>query len=182
MNDFSQKRWKKNRESYILGHFVDAYKEIAGTSFIDIEECERPDFTCKRENGEKLGIELVKITRGKQDIFWDSVLKGLVYMDSENALNLLQEHTIRKDNKRRETDWTLSDSTLLLIELVDIPLAEIYRSLTKKDIPDLLINGFLEIWIIDTTGMEAFNNVEIFCVKPEKFHGYYSRGIQKPYA
>ena len=41
--------------------------------------------------------------------------------------------------------------------------------------------NFLEFWIVDYTGIEAYDNVELFCVYPDTRYGYYERPFQKPY-
>lgn len=166
----------------MLMHFLDAYHEVMGITLEIDEKSERPDFICKREDGEIFGIELVTITRGDPEvIMWELILERQEYMALPDALNKLQDEAVKKERKRAGGDWKYPDSAMLLIELADISLAEINRFVNQKGLPDLYDTGFLETWIIDTTGLEAFDNVELFCVKPEEWHGYYPRDLQKPY-
>lgn len=182
MNKHNQERLKKECECEVLMHFFDAYQEVMGITLEIVEPSERPDFICKRENGELIGIEIVKITRGDPYLIQHKlVVEKQEYMLPDEALSLLQQEAMKKDLKRVEETWRYSDRAILLIELSDIPLSEIHRFVNQKDLPDLYDTGFLEIWIVDTTGLQAFDNVELFCVKSEERHGYYPRGLQKPY-
>jgi hypothetical protein len=99
----------------------------------------------------------------------------------DNALKILQETAVEKDRKRNEPDWMLPDAAILLIVLTDLPLTEIRNRITSKNLPDLYATGFAEVWIADFTGLEAHNNVELFCVQPAGWSGYYPRVFQKPY-
>ena len=76
---------------------------------------------------------------------------------------------------------TLPGATILLLELTDIPLCELRYSIRPDILPDLYKTGFTEIWLVDLTGVEAYDNVELFCVCPEELEGYYPRDIQNPY-
>ncbi len=81
-----------------------------------------------------------------------------------------------------ESDWKHPQTTILVIELVDIPLDSIVGLLEdKENLPDALATNFLELWLVDYTGIDAYDNVELFCIYPDHLYGYYQRPFQKPY-
>ena len=102
-------------------------------------------------------------------------------MSAYDALCMIQRVAYEKEIKRNSSDWKFPNNTILLLELTDIPLSELRYSILPDILPDLYETGFAEIWLVDLTGVEAYDNVELFCVYPEELEGYYPRGIQKPY-
>ena len=182
MNAYTNERIQKEDELENLGYFLDAYKDITGEMLELLELTERPDFICSRENGSKTGVELTKVTRGDPNIIQlDKIIEKQDFMSFEHAVEMIQEVATAKEKKRIEADWKLPEANILLIELVDITLAQIRASISQEILPDLYSTGFKEIWLADFTGLEVYDNVEFFCVRPKKWVGYYSRGIQKPY-
>lgn len=182
MNEYTQERVKKEAERKSLDYFLDAYESVTDESIEGAEDFERPDFICNRKGGEKIGIELGKIRRGHpNDILWDRLIKKQQFMSSEQCIELIQQALFVKEKKRREQDWTLPEGTILLLELTDIPLIELEGTLNHGTLPDIHETGFLEIWIADFTGLEAYNNVELFCLRPDEWWGYHRRVFQKPY-
>jgi len=183
MNDFNSSHVKKEVEAETLGNFLEMYAHVTEQSITVVKSSERPDFICARKHGGNVGIELVKIRRSHpNDILWDRLIEKQDYMSIDNTLKMLQEMAAIKDKKRNEPDWLLPESAILLIALTDRPLAEIQRHLTFIDLPDLYSTGFVEVWLVDITGVEAYNSVELFCIQPERWKGYYPRGLLKPYA
>jgi hypothetical protein len=182
MNEYSSKRLKKEAEEETLKLFSEAYESVTGEPIEVIEVSERPDFICVRRDGCKVGVELAKVRRGHpDDILWDRLIDKQDYMSIEDALEKLQEVAAEKETKRNEPDWRFPESTMLLIELTDIPLSQIKGCIKVDILPDLYATGFTEIWLADFTGLEAYGNVELFCVRPDEWAGYYPRGPQKPY-
>ncbi len=182
MNEFTADRIRKENEYEALTYFLDAYESITGETFVVLEVTERPDFICKHNSGREAGIELVKVRRGHpNDIFWDRSVERREFMLPECALEMIQMVGVDKERKRNQPDWRLPEATILLIELWDIPLAHIQLDITPQTLPDLYSTGFAEIWLADFTGLEAYDNVELFCIRPEEWAGYHSRGFQKPY-
>ncbi len=183
MISYTTGRNKKEVEQEVLCYFLDAYKDVTGKELEIFDITERPDFICiDIDNGSKIGVELVKIRRGHPDVFlWDRIIEKKEFMSINDALEMIQEVSYEKEKKRREPNWKLADVCMLLIELWDIPLAEIWTSITPEMLPDLYSTGFVEIWIADFTGLEAYDNVELFCVYPAQWSGYHLRGFQKPY-
>lgn len=182
MNEYTSERIKKEDEQESLGYFLEAYEIVTGETLEILTATERPDFICIRDSGLMVGIELAKVRRGHpNDIQWDEIVEKQEFMLPEDALEMIQEVANSKEAKRNEPDWKLPDATMLLIELVDIPLAHIQHAITPEILPDLYTTGFEEIWLVDFTGLEAYDNVELFCVRPEEWAGYHPREFQKPY-
>ena len=182
MNEYTIKRIKKENEEESLGYFLEAYESVIGESFERVENSERPDFLCTRKDDSKVGIELSKIRRGHpNDIQFDKIIQKQDYMSIDHALDMIQRVAIEKEKKRNDPDWAFPDATILLFELTDIPLSALWNCINPDILPDLYEIGFIEIWLVDLTGLEAFDNVELFCVRPKKWEGYYPRNLQKPY-
>lgn len=182
MNGYTNERIKKEAELEALGYFLEAYEIATGKTFKIRETTESPDFVCTQQDGEQVGIELTKVRRGHPDeILWDEIVKKKTSMSHDQALQMIQRQAYEKEKKRRKPYWKLPESCILVIELVDIPLFEIENCISEEILPDLYAVGFKEVWIADFTELEAYDNVELFCVKPKFLRGYFSRGFQKPY-
>jgi hypothetical protein len=182
MNEYTNKRIQKEGEAERLAYFLDEYLNITGERIEIIEIAERPDFICSKENGCKIGIELTMITRGDPQIIqYDRIIDKKDFMSPEQAIDMIQQSAILKENKRSKGDWKLPDSNILLIELTDIPLNWIQALISPKFCPDLYSTGFMEVWIADFTGIEAYDNLETYCVQSKEWAGYYPRQMQKPY-
>jgi len=182
MSEYTIGQVKKEAEKEALNYFLETYENATGEILKVIEATERPDFICVRKNGEQIGIELATVRRGHpNDILWDKIIEKQYFMSPEHALEMMQKIAYVKEQKRQEADWKLPDAAILVIELRDIPLSEIRSCISEKMLPDLFSVGFQEVWIADFSELEAYDNAELFCVRPEELRGYYSRGIQKPY-
>jgi len=180
--EYTNERINKESEEESLSYFLEAYESIIGESFKSVKSSERPDFIATRKDGSQIGIELSKIRRGHpNDIQYDKIIEKKDYMSVDNALCMIQRVASEKEIKRNTTAWALPGATILLLELTDIPLCELRYAILPDILPDLYKTGFAEIWLVDLTGVEAYDNVELFCVYPEELEGYYPRGIQKPY-
>jgi len=182
MNEWTNDRAKKEEESEALEYFLEAYEQLTGESYTALQISERPDFICGRRNGTEVGIEFSKVRRGHpNDRLWDRIVEGRDYMLPHVALDAIRTTLLSKEEKRKESSWQLPERTILILELVDIPLNELLPWLKPDAFPDLADTGFLEVWLVDYTGLEAYDNVEIFCLRPEQWRGYHRRSLQKPY-
>ena len=163
--------------------FLDAYKEV-------VKDClsysfgrnERPDFICYRTDGTPVGVEFVRIMRDPRKAQADYILDKVEFMDSEEAMETLYYMIEEKEKKRRQPDWELPDNTILVLQFVDCSISSLYildHSL-KKDFESY---GFDEIWIADYTGLDAYGDIELFCLYPAERWGYYERPNpdRKPY-
>lgn len=174
---------QKEAEFRTLCYFLKEYERITGKEFVEIISSEKPDFLCRRELSPKIvGVELTQIQRGHPEtIAYDSIIHKREYMKIEDALAITQECVETKEQKRQKNDWKHPNSSILVIEFNDIPLEQIHHLLNRKNLPDVYDTEFSEIWIVDLTGIEAYRNVELFCLIPACYEGYYSRSPQKPY-
>jgi len=178
----NRKNGKKEEERSYLLQFIKEYEYITGDVLEIIESRESPDFTCRRANGELIGIELTQITRGNPSLINTiEVVYKQKHMSVEDAIIKLQRKAIYKEEKRREDTWLFPDKTILMFQLTDIPLHEIEKLLYPQFVPDLYNTGFCEIWITDYTGLSTYGEIETFCIIPKKWYGYHKRDIEKPY-
>lgn len=181
---WSQARFKKEAERRDLDNFLDARAHITRERLEVVEATERPDFICKRADAQRVGVELTKVTRGNPKIMmWDRILERRHYMRVDSAIEALQLLATEKERKRTQYDWKHSSSTILLLQLVDIPLSRLKGQLTNRVVPDLENLGFAEMWIADYTQVEPYDNIELVGFCPEKWFGYHQRPnpLQKPY-
>lgn len=175
-------RAKKDDEYQALEYFLDAYKAACGEVIEVISVSERPDFICERPGGIRVGVELAKIRRQDPEIvLWEQILDRRDFMTSDGAIAKIQNMLLQKEAKRREPSWQLPENTLLLLQLTDIPLSEIFRRLNPMLFPDLQDSGFAQVWLADYTGLEAYGDIELYCLYPFQLWGYYQRAIKKPF-
>ena len=173
---------QKEAEFKTLCYFLEEYERITDKEFVEIISSEKPDFLCREEQSTKIvGVELTQIQRGHPEtIAYDSIIHKREYMKIEDAIEIIQECVETKEQKRQKNDWKHPNSSILVIEFNDIPLKQIHH-LLKENLPDVYDTGFSEIWIVDLTGIEAYGDVELFCLIPACYEGYYPRPPQKPY-
>jgi hypothetical protein len=174
---------KKMIEEEELMSFLDAYKEVVEDYLsYSFGRYERPDFICYRRDETPVGVELVKIMRAPRDAQSDYILDRMEFMDSEEAIEMLHLMINKKEMKRRQPDWNLTDSTILVLQFVDCPISSLHL-LADGIKNDFESHGFVEIWIADYTGKEAYGDVELFCIYPPERWGYYERPNRgrKPY-
>jgi len=174
--------FKKETEIEVLDYFNPIYEEVVGDFLEIVEAGERPDFICKRKDGTLVGVELVQVCRGHpNDVFYDKNINKNLTMVPDQVLDLIQSIIYTKEEKRKSKTWRLSEKTILIIHLQESPLWEIANALTEELFPDLKEYGFIEIWVADLSELEAYNDIELFCLFPPNISGYYKRPPQKPY-
>ncbi len=174
--------YKKELELEVLEYFNPVYEEITNDYLEVIEATERPDFICKRSNGSHVGVEIVQVRRGHQnDIFFDKFINKNINIHPEESLGIISSLVYEKEKKRDSDNWNLPNSTILIVQLQESPLWELADALTEEMFPDLKDYGFCEIWLADFSELEAYNNIELFCLSPSDLRGYYKRPAQKPY-
>ena len=181
-----QELGKKMVEEIELGFFLEAYKgaveeDLACDLF---GRGERPDFVCKRPDGTPVGVELVKVMRDPRDAQADLILDVKEFMDGDHAMDMAYFTLLKKEKKRRQADWGLPDNTVLVLQFVDCPISDLYLDDDiKEDYETDGSHGFDEIWIADYTGLEPYGDIELFCLYPTEWWGYYERPNpgRKPY-
>jgi len=171
---------KQQRESAMLDNFLTAYLRATGERIDFIEKCESPDFILSRSDRRKFGLELVRVTQYPRLAHFNIATRGQS-VDPRIAIEMLECEFYKKDFKRRRPDWKYSDSTILVIELPNISIQEIFPFLSSRHLPDMYHSEFEEIWLMDYTETEAFDDVELFCVTPKIWAGYHPREPKKPY-
>ena len=164
---------KKMNEENDLELFAQEYNRITGLSFSTIVTTERPDFIVYRNDGKKLGIELTKVMRDPNSAFWARVLNGMEQVDPLDSLLNLQELIYSKDKKRSEDNWQLADKTILLLQLMDSSIEQLSSFIDDGIIKEITKTGFLEIWIADYSVLNAYETIQLYCIKPKKWQGLY---------
>ena len=159
---------KKMVEAEDLHYFLDAYEWTTKEKLSDIYPNESPDFICSRKNGERIGIEITEIRTDDQDAY--------------NALARIYFSIEKKDGLRSSNYGQWADKSILVLKLYDYPLSELLDRLDGLE-EDYRSFGFLEIWLADFTGFEAYGDIELFGLAPAKWWGYHQRPYpdRKPY-
>lgn len=174
---------KKAAEENDLEPFLKEYERITNFSLKIIERTERPDFIVQRSDGTQLGIELTKVMRDPESLFWARVLSGEEFADPVKTAIHLQKLIYRKNAKRSGSGWTLPDRTLLVLQLMDSSIDQVVLFLNDQIIKELNETGFFEIWLADYTILDAFGTIQLYGIKPKMWQGLHShsRTGNKPY-
>lgn len=152
---------RKHVERMEFDYFVEAYEYFKGERLVPVGVAEPPDFICQRPDGSVIGIELTKVIR-------DTTETG--------ALDKICE---RLEKKR----GLASEDVILVLQLVDCPITELEYLLDESLKNYFSSYGFVEIWLADSTGIETYGDIELFCLCPKECWGYYQRANpkRKPY-
>jgi len=158
---------EKHIECMELDYFVDAYEYAMGEKLTPIAATEAPDFKCQRADGTIIGLELTKVMNS---------LESEDNMTGMEALDKLYESLERKKG-------LATGKIILVLQLVDCQISELKYLLDESLANDFGSYGFVEIWLADYTGMEAYGDIELFCLYPIEHWGYYQRPYpeRKPY-
>ena len=91
---------------------------------------------------------------------------------------------IEKKDKSRSTNYgRWVDKTILVLSLFDCSFWSLRQFLTEDIQKDFAKHGFIEVWLADYTGKEAYRDIELFGLFPAKWWGYHQRKnpYRKPY-
>ena len=178
-----QEYGKKLVEEMDLEPFLKEYEWVTGLALQLVNRTERPDFIVQRSDGTQLGIELTKVMRDPESLFWARVLSGEEFADPVKTAIHLQKLIYRKDAKRSGSGWTLPDRTLLVLQLMDSSIDQVVLFLNDQIIKELNETGFFEIWLADYTILDAFGTIQLYGIKPKRWQGLHShsRTGNKPY-
>jgi len=158
---------KKMVEESELEYFLCAYEYVTGEKLTIVQFGERPDFVCEREGGLRVGVELTKIVDDWDGAFFDG--------DDFKAIDRIYELIETKAKKIKDRGWITGPNTILVLQLHGWPLSEIMPFLTDDLQSDFNSYGFVEIWIADYTGLDAYGDIELFGLYPSKWWGYHQR-------
>jgi len=151
---------KKLVEGWDLEYFLEAY-EIVTNQQLSCDQDESPDFICHRENGDRVGLELTQAPG-----------------DSNEIIDVINEVL---DKKNWDPDW--KSKTILVIQFMRFSLDSSIPMVLDGLQSEFADHNWQEIWLADYTGHDAFGNIEIYGLHPEKWWGYHQRPNwnQKPY-
>ena len=177
-----QQMGKKEQERMDLGYFIAAYKWSTGEQLDELISDENPDFVCARPNGDEIGVELTRVMRDPEQAQFDRFYQ--VYeQEPQQTLDLLFDLLMKKEKTRARNYGKWANTTILVFQFFDCPLASLQVVLTDDLAKDFCGYGFIEIWLVDYTGIEAYGDVELFGLSPVKWWGYHRRRnpYRKPY-
>ena len=173
---------KKEVERMELDPFLEAYRHSTGRVFKCCWGLENPDFICERDSGEKIGIELTKVMRDPRDKFWEQVLFRKEEPESYEFLETIFHLIEKKEEARKKRYVEAVGDIILVLQITDGSLNNIAPMLDGLE-DDFNGYGFEEIWLADYSGLEAYGDIELFCLYPARIFGFYQRPRpdRKPY-
>lgn len=174
-----QQMGKKEEERIGLDYFIDAYKWVTGEQLTELGSFESPDFICARATGQQIGVELTEVRRDPREALWDRILDLKYEADAQDTLDRIFALIEKKDKARSTNYGNWADKTILVLQLCDCSLWSLRNFLTDDIREDFSGYGFVEIWLADYTGIEAYRDIELFGLFPAKWWGYHQR--QNPY-
>ena len=124
---------------------------------------------CERNGGSCVGVELTNVMKD-----WEL---GNVISESGDleAIDRIYELITGKSEKMIRNNWATKDNTILVLQLTGWSLAEVKNFLGSDLKKDFASYGFAEIWIADYTGIDAYGDIELFGLYPEKWWGYHQQ-------
>lgn len=180
----SEKNYEKKLiEEEALNLFFAEYKHISGRRIESCVQSERPDFICVDTDGVSFGIELVRVMLDPESLSFLRILKSKEFADPFDTYIRMQEIIDRKDYLRQTSGWSYPENTVLVLQLMDAPIATVAKFICSEVENVAEATGFLEIWIADYTVEEAYSTVQLYGLKPECYLGLHDRtlGSTKPY-
>lgn len=171
-----------DEESEDLEALLDAYEMATGERLVEEDAGEAPDFTCRRENGSLIGVELTQIRRSPNQAWMDSVIKRDDEMDAGKASEELERILLQKAEKAKK--YRLPN-IILMIANREANFQFLVNLASTIPISDLKSFGFEEIWLADFQGRTqgAHREVVLFGLYPEIHRKKSVRSVfdQKPY-
>ncbi|MDP8207059.1 MAG: hypothetical protein P9L92_10380 [Candidatus Electryonea clarkiae] len=166
---------KKHSEQIEMNFFTEAYEHATGMELTILYSIESPDFLCRKDNNDIVGVELTKVI-----IDYDCVYKvtDVTPEDEADPIRILDEAWSAieiKDAKRKKLYGELKDKTILVLQLHDCPLESLMPFIHENTKSDYSSTGFIEIWLADYTRNEAYGDIELFGLHPEKYWGFSKR-------
>ncbi|MFC5473742.1 hypothetical protein [Paraherbaspirillum soli] len=174
---------KKEAETSELIPFFQAYKWVTSERLsLTLPATENPDFICIRADGRPVGVELTKVTRDKGVRFWEHILHGKEEIDPFEAQELILHLIEKKESARIKRYSARVRDCILVLQLIDGSLEQLKFALEDHQ-EDFAAHGFSEIWLADYSGLQAFGDIELFGLFPDRWWGYHERPWpdRKPY-
>jgi hypothetical protein len=173
---------KKLTEGMELDPFLEAYEWTTETTLSVVESGENPDFLCVRESGEIIGLELTKAMRRRDIARWQRIINRQEEMAPYDMLMEIQALLEEKEQARKLRYAARIAETMLVLQLVDGSLNALQHLLDGMN-NEFKDHGFAEVWLADYSGLEAYGDIELFGLSPDKWWGYHERPWpdRKPY-
>jgi hypothetical protein len=174
---------KKEVERDELAFFLDAYQQATGERLEIVASGENPDFICVRSDGSFVGIELTKIRRDPRVAHFEQLLERKDCMGDYEMLEFIAYQLDRKEKARAKRYVKKVRETMLVLQLVDGSLGDGLRRMLEGLEADFADHGFVEVWLADYSGEEAYGDIELFGVYPQIRWGFHERAWsdRKPY-
>ena len=173
---------KKQTEGMELDPFLEAYEWTTKSTLSVVEGSENPDFICARASGDIIGLEVTKVMSRRDIARWERILDRKDEMGPYNMLMVIQALVEQKEKARRDRYVVRVPQIMLVLQLVDGSLDVLAHLLGGLN-DEFKDHGFAEMWLADYSALEAYGDIELFGLFPEKWWGYHARPWpdRKPY-
>jgi hypothetical protein len=166
----------KDSEREHLKYFLSARKSATGEELLLVNDSERPDFVCRRPNGDLVGIEHTRI---EYDPERTELLEACrAYngeLDNFAVFWAAARAIAKKEAKRKKSTWNHPDATILVLDLVEGFRFEDWPSDSSLS-NEFCDSGFVEVWISDHSSIEAYGEVTAIGLYPSSIWGIRGQG------
>jgi hypothetical protein len=114
------------------------------------------------------------VMRDPATAWWERILEPKEHMEYDEAIAQMDFLIERKDAARKRRYSLRVPETILVLQLVDRPLNGFVHCLEGLQ-DDFKNHGFVEVWLADYSGHEAYGDIDLFGVFPLDRWGYYCR-------
>jgi len=160
----------KHEEERFLELFLSARESATGQRMKMKKAQERPDFICVSSDGIDVGVEITRIAYDHSAHEMKRVMEEDIAIDNMDLFYSAYASAERKAMAKKEEDWSLSKSTILVLQLVEG--SRIHQWPTTSELSEEFSSlGFLEIWLADHATVEPFGAVSLYGIFPPQIWG-----------
>ena len=95
-------------------------------------------------------------------------------MDPSEVLEYMQYLLEKKEKARSARYSSRVKDNILVLQIIDASLDSFMGRLDGLE-GDFTDYGFIEIWLADYSGFDAYGDIELFCLYPESYWGWHQR-------
>jgi hypothetical protein len=158
-----------------LDLFLAARKSAIGEELTFVADSESPDFVCRRHDGTVVGIEHTKVAYNPE---WRDEISNEEWDEQVDDWEVFWACYLavkKKEKKRQKNYWSMPNSTILVLDFVDGNALQSWHD--DEDLSgDFTDSGFLEIWLMDHSSLEAYNTGTAIGLYPPSIWGINGQG------
>lgn len=175
---------KKELERGDLDYFLAEYRHVTGRVLEELSAAERPDFVCRDQKGQIVGVELTRVGNSPPDATDTRVFWGQNSIALDTLLEQIYDAVGRKSRSVLSPDWKTPDANILVLCLVSAVSPSLESWFSDDSLAhDFAGYAFSEIWIADHSTVEAYSTPALYGLFPAEYWGAHphSKTGEKPY-